>query len=124
MQEKNRAWVAVALWLVLQVTITSLPGRDLPSFPHPWDWLGHFTLYAGLGFLIVRAGWLRGWPIRKLWWVVAVLVVWGAADEVHQLWMPNRDADVPDWIVDSCGALVGVSAVVLILRSRLARWLH
>jgi peptidoglycan/LPS O-acetylase OafA/YrhL len=58
-----------------------------------------------------------------LWWwaldgrllpAAAIALVWGALDELHQSWVPKRDADPIDLLVDAAG--VAVACLVL-------RWL-
>jgi VanZ family protein len=121
----RRGWVAVALWLALQVTLTSLPGKAIPvGLPHPLDWVGHACLYGGLGALVARAAVLRGWPLRRLVWVGVLLSAWAALDELHQLFIPGRDAEVGDWASDTLGASLGLYAGTRMMASRLARWLR
>jgi len=118
-------WAAVAVWIAIQLTLTSLPGAAIPvSLPHPVDWVGHFGLYAGLGGLVARAGSFRGWPPRRLL-IAAVLISVGAAlDELHQLFIPGRDAEVFDWLFDTLGAAAGLTVGFLIMKSRYAKWLR
>ena len=124
-EASSRGWVAVALWLALQVTLTSLPGKAIPvSLPHPLDWAGHFCLYGGLGALIARAAALHRWPMRRLVWMGVLLSGWGAADELHQLFIPGRSAEVSDWASDTLGASLGLFVGARLMSSRLARWLH
>jgi len=35
--------------------------------------------------------------------------LYGASDEYHQAFVPNRNPAVSDWVADSLGALVGAS---------------
>jgi hypothetical protein len=58
-----------------------------------------------------------------LWWwaldgrllpAAAIALVWGALDELHQSWVPKRDADPIDLLVDAAG--IAVACLVL-------RWL-
>lgn len=123
--ERRGAWTAVGLWLVLQLTLTSLPGKDIPiSLPHPIDWIGHFGLYFGLGALITRAASIRGWPARRLVWVALALSALGALDELHQLFIPGRDCQLSDWIVDTLGGSLGVFVGSRVMASRLGQWLR
>lgn len=124
-QASSRGWVAVALWLALQVTLTSLPGKAIPiGLPHPLDWAGHFCLYGGLGALIARAAALRRWPLRRLLWAGVLLSAWAALDELHQLFIPGRSAEVGDWASDTLGASLGLYVGTRLMISRLARWLR
>jgi len=118
-------WVAVILWLVLQVTLTSLPGKDIPvSLPHPLDWVGHFVIYAGLGFLLARVAVLRQWPRRWVVWTAVALSAWAGLDELHQLFIPGRDAEIGDWIADTLGASTGIVLGLQLMASRFAQWLR
>jgi VanZ family protein len=124
-ETSNRGWVAVALWLALQVTLTSLPGKAIPiGLPHPLDWVGHFGLYGGLGALVARAAVMRGWPVRRLVWAGVLLSVWAALDELHQLFIPDRSAEVGDWLADTVGSSLGLVVGTHLMTSRLARWLR
>jgi VanZ family protein len=118
-------WAAVAVWIAIQLTLTSLPGAAIPvSLPHPIDWVGHFGLYAGLGGLIARVASMRGWPRRYLL-IAAVLISVGAAlDELHQLFIPGRDAEVLDWLSDTLGAATGLTVGFQLMKSRFAKWLR
>lgn len=121
----RKGWAAVALWLALQVTLTSLPGNDIPiGLPHPLDWLCHFGLYAGLGLLLARVGVLQGWPRRWLVWTAVALSLWAALDELHQLLIPGRDAEVGDWIADTLGASLGILLGLRLMASRVGQWLR
>ncbi len=122
---KSQAWAAVAIWLVIQLTLTSLPGNDLPSgINHPWDWGAHFSMYAGLGFLVARGAMLRAWHPRRLAWAVLAFSVMGALDELHQLFIPGRDAEVFDWVFDTLGGAAGTIVGFFVMRTRFAKWLR
>jgi VanZ family protein len=121
----SRAWVAVVLWIAVQVTLTSLPGKAIPvGLPHPLDWMGHMTLYGGIGVLVARVAALRKWPTRWLVWTGILLSVWGALDELHQLFIPGRDAAVDDWVADTLGGALGLYLGMRLMNSRYARWLR
>jgi VanZ family protein len=124
-EASSRGWAAVALWLALQVTLTSLPGKAIPvALPHPLDWAGHFCLYGGLGALIARAALLHRWPLRRLVWAGVLLSTWAALDELHQLFIPGRSAEVSDWLSDTLGASLGLYVGRRLMISRLGRWLR
>ena len=125
----RRAWVAVGGGLAIQLLATSLPGRDVPiSAGHPWDWFIHATMYGGLGFLIVRAATLSGWTVHRAWGrlvrLAVVLSVYGALDELHQLFIPGRSADVSDWAFDTLGAVLGLLIGSWLMASKAAKWLR
>lgn len=77
-------------------------GSDTPGPPlrHPLDWSAHFLAYLALAFTLARATGRRG--------LAVVLAAWfGATDEVHQAFVPGRDAGLSDWLFDLAGAGVG-----------------
>jgi VanZ family protein len=51
--------------------------------------------------------------------VLAAAVIasaFGATDEVHQSFVPGRNADVADWVADTLGAAVGALVATVALR--------
>ena len=73
-----------------------------------WDKLLHFVEYGALAVLLTRA--MLGEGLTAGVAVVAAILLtsaYGATDEVHQSRVPQRQADVRDWIVDSIGAAAG-----------------
>lgn len=124
-EASRRGWVAVAIWGAIQLTLTSLPGKSIPvSIPHPVDWVGHCALYGMLGLLIARAAAMHAWPPRRL--VVAAFIVSACAalDELHQLFIPGRDAEVLDWLSDTVGVTVGLTVGFRLMASRCSAWLR
>jgi VanZ family protein len=87
---------------------SSMPSNSLPS--GSWwhfDKLLHALAYAGLALLVMRA-WGRYWPS------VLVVALYGASDELHQLFTPGRSSEVLDVAADLVGALVGAGLYLLI----------
>jgi len=118
-------WAAVVVWIAIQLTLTSLPGAAIPvSIGHPVDWIGHGGLYGGLGVLIARVAWMRGWPSKRL--VIAALIIslGGALDEAHQYFIPGRDMEFGDWVSDTLGAIAGLAVGAWLMRSRFQKWLR
>jgi VanZ family protein len=71
---------------------------------------GHFTAYALLGLLNVRAASL-GWPARTRLLLAAAFLAavgWAAVDEFHQSFSPSRGASVWDVLLDATGVLAGI----------------
>ncbi len=79
----------------------------------------HFFAYLVLGILMVnllrRVG-IKGFKVFVL--ALAICILYAISDEVHQLFVPGRGAQVKDVLIDSAGAMVGVGlyAVVLMMR--------
>lgn len=82
---------------------------------------GHFIAYATLAGLLLL-GLARGRQPR--WWQAALAwglaVAYGASDELHQSFVPDRMGRLNDLTVDAIGAAVGV-AIAWIAFGLLAR---
>ena len=111
--------VAAVAWAALIFWASSLP-NPFPELPRGlWDHdkLLHGAAYAVLGALLRGAlggGWLR--PSLALVAAVVLGTAYGASDEWHQSFVPNRSSDVGDLAADALGAAVGAAAAALILR--------
>jgi VanZ family protein len=87
----------------------------------------HVAEYAVLALLSWRAlrkparndG--RPWNWREAGLAIAFVVVFAISDEVHQLFVPSRQAQVSDVFIDSLGAALGLLALRAYGRWR-ARW--
>jgi VanZ family protein len=112
-QRLRGARIRAAAWGVFLFALTSWPNpphvpgvSEIPNF----DKLVHFGLYAVQALLVYRA---VHWPGRAVFSVMRVLAVtgtmavWGAADELHQHWIPGRSMEGDDVAADVAGAAVG-----------------
>jgi VanZ family protein len=98
--------------------------------PLPWvprgllasDKAVHALEYALLGALAALALGARGLrPGRSLLLAAVLASAYGASDEIHQSFVPNREADAGDWAADTVGAILGAGGVAAALRRRNAR---
>lgn len=87
--------IMAAIWWLSSSADT--PG---PPLVHPLDWIAHFTAYFALAYALGRATGRRDIALLIAVW-------WGALDEVHQAFVPGRDAGVTDWLFDLAGAWIG-----------------
>jgi VanZ family protein len=105
--------------MALIFTLSAIPrGFDLSTFPLR-DKGVHVVEYAVLAWLNARA--LRHtFPEAPLWrtalGAAAVAVGWGYLDEVHQAFVPGRDASLGDLVADSVGACLGAAGHALARR--------
>ena len=98
---------------------------NIGSFHHIVRKNAHFFIYLVLGFLVVyalgRSG-VHGY--RMIGLSLLVCVLYAISDEVHQLFVPGRGAQVKDVLIDSAGAIVGVGlylGICRIMKSRSTR---
>lgn len=77
--------------------------------------LAHFTEYACMGTLVyvLWVQWMeRG---KKLYLLTIIWVaVSAAADEIHQLFVPGRDGNIPDVCLDTFGGAAGLLFCILV----------
>ena len=109
------AWGPVVAWAGLIFGLSSIP--DLGTGLGGWDLalrkLAHAAEYAVLGLLLLRA---LGRELPALLAGVAYAVT----DELHQHFVPGRQAAVYDVAVDALGVLVGLYVGRRLLRRALA----
>ena len=118
-------WWPVAAWvgLIELLTTVSIPSAATEAAPEGSDKAVHVVLYAVLGALAHRAvagRERRGPPLAHVVLVVAGLAIFGAFDEWHQQFFPERSMELGDWIADVVGGASGVFAYGLVA-SRVAR---
>ncbi len=127
---RNKSWsppltrfVAAALvvyWAALCVG-THVPGRFVGT-PLISDKVLHFSAYAGLSFLIATLLPLLGvqsW--RAYGGALIVAVCYGAIDELGQIPIPGRTADIADWWADVAGAVAGLACCWLMMAAIVRR---
>lgn len=112
--EKRKVWLVyiplVLYWIVL-FTATTLPGPQLPDI-HIGDKIEHFSAFFILAvFLNLALIYQRkSYFLFKYATLVTIIIcfLYGAIDELHQMFIPGRFADIRDWLADSTGVLLGV----------------
>ncbi len=97
-----------------------LPFLPRSVFAH--DKLLHVIEYGGLGALLAWGLSSLGTPpLRAFLLALAIASAYGASDEFHQYFVPNRECDVFDWMADTVGAALGAGIGTAVLRRRRAR---
>jgi VanZ family protein len=104
------AWLpAVAYMAGIWILSSSPLPIALDDFPLK-DKAAHFLEYAVLGLLNAHAI-ARTWPQlhgrRALVCAALLTAVFGWADEMHQAFVPGRNADTLDLLADALGACAG-----------------
>jgi VanZ family protein len=103
-------WGPVALYLVF---LTTLSGQSGLLDVEVNDKLLHVAGYTVLGLLTLRAfhggfGPLIGWPTVG---AVVFTVGYGVIDELHQSFVPGRNASISDVVADLAGAILAVAVI-------------
>jgi VanZ family protein len=102
----NIYWLLSLLYMGLIFYLSSYPEpTEVPSLPY-FDKAAHVVEYGILASLIYLA--LRDLKVSSRYLLAvafAIAFMYGVSDEIHQYFVPSRDADVLDVVADGIGAL-------------------
>jgi VanZ family protein len=104
-------WLPIFIYCLLIYIQSSYPSsEDIPLIPY-FDKVLHFAAYAFLGGLLLRA--LKTLPIKDNIRLAIILSItlsslYGISDEIHQYYVPYRNADIMDVLADILGSIFGV----------------
>lgn len=105
-------WAAAAAWMAVIFALSaqsSLPDLT-PGLPKVEEIVGHLSAYGVLAALLWWA--LRGSGARyAAAWALALAMLYGLSDEVHQHFVPGRTMTVEDLAVDLIGAGLVLAAL-------------
>ena len=117
-------WLPLILYCLLIYIQSAYPSpKQIPSFPFV-DKVLHFAAYGIMGILFYRAYQTLRIKnnIQLLMLLSAVSAsLYGISDEIHQSFVPFREADGADVIADTIGAFSGVYLYGLLVVSRTDR---
>lgn len=91
------SYAGLIFWLSDSPLPQGVPFIELPGADRAY----HFFEYGLLAFLGLQA--FSPATRRQSWKVLALCWLYGLSDEIHQLWVPGRSADVLDWLIDGLG---------------------
>ena len=86
-------------------------------FPAPWDKLAHVSVYGTIAILVWIGSGGRAFEVGRAHRAGAValfVLAIGLLDELHQIGIPGRSADVSDLVADA----IGICVAFYLLRSR------
>jgi len=104
-------WGPVIVYMAVIFYVSAQPDVTIPSALT--DKSSHSIAYTLLGGLIVRAlagGLPARITARTAVIAIALTTAYGATDEIHQLFVPGRSAEIYDLFADAIGG--GIGAVV------------
>jgi VanZ family protein len=107
----------VFLWapvVVYMAAIFYVSAQSSPPAPGGVpDYVLHAIEYFGLSVVVFRAvagGFGRAVTATRLKLTLLITLAYAISDEVHQLFVPYRTADVRDVLADMTGAAIGLGA--------------
>jgi VanZ family protein len=103
-------WAPVVVYMAAIFYLSSLPQPPIPTGgDKPWHAIG----YCGLAVFVVRAivgGLPRRILVRTAGVAITIAMIYAVTDEIHQMFVPGRSADVADLIADAFGVCAGTAA--------------
>lgn len=99
------------LWAALLFFLSSLTSMEIPKLTIQFsDLYLHFVAYSAFGYFLTMAFFAPDLQFsqKKIFIAILIGMVYGASDEVHQMYVPGRMATVSDWIADSLGVMFGL----------------
>jgi VanZ family protein len=102
------AWAGLIFAFSAQANLTFVPDEGLDFVVRK---LGHMAIFGVLALLLWRA--LAGTTTLRRAWAraLALTVLYAITDELHQAFVPGRNASVRDAGIDAAGALSAVAIV-------------
>jgi VanZ family protein len=100
-------WLPVLAYMAVIFALSSI--SQVPPLPGGGDKNLHALLYGGLAVLLVRAivgGFRRRVTMGAVLATVAIAAAYGVSDEIHQYFVPLRQADMMDVVADATGAAI------------------
>ncbi len=101
-------WLPLLTWMGLIFVLSGQAKTDIPSFG-VWDLLikkgAHFLAYAVLAWLAL---WAVGEAKRPYAIAFIIAVLYAVSDEYHQTFVPGRNGQWLDVLIDSIGALTAL----------------
>jgi VanZ family protein len=122
MKKRILMWLPSVIMMVLIFVASATPGDEVPEFGSI-DLLikkgGHMTGYALLAAACFLAVYVDTKNVKRSAILsLCLAIVYAAADEYHQSFIPGRSPSVMDVGIDTAGAIVGLAIVVFITRLR------
>ncbi len=107
------------LWSFLIFYFSELKKVPVPKFPYS-DKIIHFGIFYFLGILVARAFIFQNRieVLKKYFFAFTIIFVfiYGVSDEVHQIYVPGRKAEIYDLIADLLGGIVAALSVKFVLK--------
>ena len=104
-------------WALIFI-LTTLPGNVIVNSIKLSDKVEHILAYFGLAFLLMfffrflKSHYLI---LKRLFFTLLIAMFYAGFDEIHQMFIPKRQADFLDFIADTLGAIIGIFVAEIII---------
>jgi VanZ family protein len=102
-------WVLALVWIIFIFLLSSQSDLHAPPVFPAQDELAHLIVFGILGILFGRSFKPNEKPLsfKNILIITILVTVYGGVDEVHQIFVPNRHAEIGDLIADAVGGFLG-----------------
>ncbi|MEW5758180.1 MAG: VanZ family protein [Candidatus Omnitrophota bacterium] len=108
-------WLPFFIWSGFLYYLSSRPAYFFPKTNIPFsDKIVHVFEYIVFSILLFRAlkAYIKNFKyIFIIFIVLYCTVVFGMIDELHQAFVPGRNAAMPDLVSDMLGAIIGITLI-------------
>lgn len=106
------------MYIVLLFILSSFSKLPGPEFIPDFDKFEHFTAYLILSLLFYRAFMGMTKLEKQKCAILSVIctISYGMSDEIHQFFVPGRDASLLDLLFDTFGAILAFGSLLNELR--------
>ncbi|MBL7129214.1 MAG: VanZ family protein [Ignavibacteria bacterium] len=123
---KYKYHIPVVLYCAAIFVQSSFPSIELPETDFEFsDKLLHLVVYLILFFLFFYSLNNQNKNIKlkehALLFSLLFTMIYGASDEIHQYFVPNRECDFFDWLADAAGALLGLLILLVSTKWKLRK---
>lgn len=111
------------MWLLIIFIQSSFPAIELPKVELiSADKIVHMGVFALLTMLcyisLIHIQKPNMFSEKPLLWSFIICTVYGASDEIHQYFVPNRSSELQDWAADVLGVILAVLVIKYFLQNR------
>jgi len=111
------AW---GLIILILSSLPNIPTQEINIWDEPFrlDYFEHFGVFAiWAGFFVIwKMKDIGDFSIKNHLWFVAATMLFAAADEIHQIWIPGRTFNPIDLIYNELGLIMGYLLAPLFLK--------
>jgi len=110
-------------WLLIIFIQSNFPAIELPKVEvisaDKVIHMGVFALLTALCYIsLIHIEKQNMFSAKPLMWSFIICVLYGASDEIHQYFVPNRSAEAGDWIADVLGVIIAVLLIKYFLQNK------
>ncbi len=114
----------IVYWVALFIG-TTIPADHFADVLAISDKIKHFLGYLGLAVLLaLNLHFQEKWKFVAMNYIVYTLIIcsmYGALDEIHQIFVPNRSSEFLDWLADFFGTITGVGISYYLIQNLIKR---